>query len=712
MRVATILLACVTGTLASNHGQSGYSPVQKVVEMLSDMLAKGKKEKQDEQVRFAAFKQFCVSTTAEKQKNIALGKEEAEALEAEIAKAGADAAEASTAISGLDSDVAAWTEDLARTKEEREKEHASYMEAHAAYIISIDSVARAVKMLEKGPGAKVVAQSFAQKSSMDALLQIPTHKMPNKVRQEVMAFVQRLSPDKALLQEAEDEGITIVNPTASGFEGSSSGIIDMINRLGEKFEDEKRALETQEANQLSAFQMMQQDLTAQVADAKADRSSKQSFMTKRKEDGAEAKGGLADTQATVAEDSKFLADLDAECKQKSYDFQQRQVVRTGEIEAIKKAIEIMSSTSASADKHMGFVQKRKKQLRSLVQVRTDDYSPTQDAVANFLEQKAQATNSRVLALLASKAASDPFDKVKKMIKDMITKLMEEANAEAEHKAFCDAEMTTNKQTRDKKTAQSEQLEADIEELTSDIANLGTEIADLATQLSEIDAAVMKATADRNEEKSKNTETIADAKTAEAAVGQAIALLKDFYEKAAVTLPMPQQEGPIAWDNRAIQILDRKSASFLQVASVNGAKAKLGPEMESGSYTGMEGGGVLGLMEVCQSDFSKLIAETEATEAEGAKIFDEFKADSAQDKAVKEMDQKHKITSKSEKESALATAKKDARIVAEELHAAMEYYEKLKPDCEAKVMSYAEKVAKRNEEIESLKEALSILAGGI
>jgi len=300
-----------------------------------------------------------------------------------------------------------------------------------------------------------------------------------------------------------------------------------------------------------------------------------------------------------------------------------------------------------------------------------------------------------------------------MIQDMITKLMEEANAEAEHKAFCDTEMNTNKQTRDKKNAQSEQLAADIEELTSDISNLGTEITELANQLAEVDAALEKATADRNAEKSKNQETIKDAKTAESAVAQAIALLKDFYEKAAVTLPMPQQNGPIAWDNRAMQILtNNKPAAFLQTASVNGAKAKLGPEMEGGSYTGMEGGGVMGLMEVCQSDFAKLLAETEATETEAAKIFDEFKADSAQDKAVKEMDQKHKITSKSEKESALTTAHKDARIVAEELHAAMEYYEKLKPDCEQKVMSYAEKVAQREAEIESLKEALSILAGGV
>merc|ERR1719327_353716 len=195
------------------------------------------------------------------------------------------------------------------------------------------------------------------------------------------------------------------------------------------------------------------------------------------------------------------------------------------------------------------------------------------------------------------------------MKDMILKLTEEANAEAEHKGFCDKEMGMNKQTRDKKTEQSDNLKADIEELTADVAKLASEIGQLGVEMAEVDAAVATATQDRMAEKEKNSATLSDAKTAEAAVGQAIALLKDFYEKAAVTLPMPQQEGPIAWDNRAIQILDRKSASFLQVASVNGAKAKLGPEMESGSYTGMEGGGVLGLMEVCQSDFSKLIAET-------------------------------------------------------------------------------------------------------
>merc|ERR1719316_594060 len=305
---------------------------------------------------------------------------------------------------------------------------------------------------------------------------------------------------------------------------------------------------------------------------------------------------------------------------------------------------------------------------SLAQLRSSVQSPVQDSVAAFLEQKAGSIGSRLLALVASKAAADPFTKVKKMIKDMITKLMEEANEEAEHKAFCDTEMNTNKQTRDKKTEVSETLSADIEELTADISKLASEITELGNQVAEIDAAVAKATADRNDEKAKNQQTLSDAKMGAEAVAKAIAVLKEFYEKAATPVEQPApQQGPIAWDNKALQILKNGGATLLQVGAHNNQKGKIpgAPEMEEGAYTGMGNGGVLGLMEVCQSDFEKVLSETSATEEEAQKIYEEFMADSAQDKAEK------------------ATAMKDLRITQEELVAAMQYYEKLKPDCEKK-----------------------------
>merc|ERR1719487_1315568 len=525
-----------------------------------------------------------------------------------------------------------------------------------------------------------------------------------------------MSPRDALLQEAEDEGISIEQPSApsaAAFEGSSGGIIELVEKIGDKFMEEKRDLEKREFNAKSAFEVMQKDLNGQIATAAMEKGMKETTKAKTLEAEAEAKGDLADTSASLAEDEKFLADLDAECKQKSFDFEQRQIVREGEIEAIGKAIDIMSGDDVAGANALTLNQVKKSP--SLVQLRSHTRNPAQDAVASFLQQQADKTGSKLLTLIAAKVASDPFVKVKKMIKEMIQKLMEEANEEASHKAFCDAEMSTNKQTRDKKTEQSESLKADIEELTAEISTLASEITELGSELSAIDEAVKKATNDRFEEKSKNQATIADSKAGAAAVAQALAILKDFYEKAATPVEQPApQQGPIAYDDRALQILKTSSgaASFVQINAHNNAKGRVpgAPEMEEGSYTGMANGGVLGLMEVCQSDFEKVMAETEAAEADAAKIFDEFKADSAQDKAVKTTDEKHKVAEKSTKESDKATAMKDLRITQEELMAAMQYYEKLKPDCEVKAPTYEEKKAAREAEIESLKEALTILSG--
>merc|ERR1719217_620881 len=107
-----------------------------------------------------------------------------------------------------------------------------------------------------------------------------------------------------------------------------------------------------------------------------------------------------------------------------------------------------------------------------------------------------------------------------MIKDMIFKLMEEAAEEAEHKGFCDTELTTNKQTRDTKTEDAATLKAEIEKLSADISKLGEEVAELSAAVADIDAAVAKATQERSAEKSKNQATIADATAGEAAVQQA------------------------------------------------------------------------------------------------------------------------------------------------------------------------------------------------
>merc|ERR1719253_140028 len=169
-----------------------------------------------------------------------------------------------------------------------------------------------------------------------------------------------------------------------------------------------------------------------------------------------------------------------------------------------------------------------------------------------------------------------------MIKDLIVRLMEEANEEAEHKGWCDTELSTNEQTRKEKTAAVETLHAEIDELKASIAKLTQEITDLTKEIADSDAAVAKATEIRQKEKEENTVTIKDSQDAQTAVAQAVAVLKEFYEKAA------------------------EATSFVQA-----------PEIFDSPYTGMqsEHGGVVGMLEVIQSDFARLETDTKAAEAE-------------------------------------------------------------------------------------------------
>jgi len=214
--------------------------------------------------------------------------------------------------------------------------------------------------------------------------------------------------------------------------------------------EEKTALEKEEMNSKHAYDMLMQDLGAQIGQASQDRGEKAEAKAASLQHKSDASGDLEDTSSTMAADKKYLSDMSATCNQKAGDFEGRQELRAQEIEAVEKAIEIMTSgaVSGNADKHLpGLIQKT-----AFAQLRATSTSPTQLRAAQYLQDEATRLNSRVLSALAVRAEADPFSKVKKMIKDLIVRLMEEANEEAEHKGWCDTELSTNEQTRKEKTS--------------------------------------------------------------------------------------------------------------------------------------------------------------------------------------------------------------------------------------------------------------------
>merc|ERR1711935_1163169 len=450
--------------------------------------------------------------------------------------------------------------------------------------------------------------------------------------------------------------------------------------MGDKFIEERTVLEKEEMDSKQAFDMLVQDLAAQIDQAKQDRTEKAETKAKKLQAKADAKGDLTETTTTKEADKKYLADLVATCEQKATDFESRQQLRTEELEAVAKAIEIVSSgaVKGNAEKHLPSAFLEGNAMASL---RMDAQSQLRAKAEMFLQQRAHELQSRVLSAMADRVKADPFRKVKKMIKDLITKLMEEANEEAEHKGWCDTELATNEKTRKEKTEAVETLHAEIDELEASIAKLTEEIAELTDAVAKLDAAMAEATKIRQEEKATNEETIKDAGEAQTAVAQAITVLKEFYAKAGDATALLQQQPE-------------------------------SPEIFDSAYKGMqsENGGIIGMLEVIESDFARLEADTKAAEATAQKEYDTFMTDSKVDVAAKETDIEHKTAKKQDEEQALNTKKNDLEGTQKELDAALAYFDKLKPSCVDSGVSYEDRVARRKEEIESLQEALKILNG--
>jgi len=641
--------------------------VQKVLELMKGMLQKGIAEKKDEEVKFSAYSQWCDNQDRIKKKEIAEANEKIEKLNAEIAKATADIDELTARIMELDEDIGRWKKDQGSATTIREKEKADFTATLQDYSESIDALERAINVLKKQSADKPQAELMQSLLQVSALRLVPT-----ETKGALASFLQ------------QDPAATYSAPEANAYEFQSGGIVDMLEKLKKQFKDQKLQLEEDEMTAQHGYESIMQELTDNIENAEAEIARKSKVKAEREQDKADAEKDLAQTTADRDEDQKYLDDLTALCTQKRADFEKRQELRQGELDAIQKAIEIISSAAVagSAEKHLPTLMQENEGV-ALAQLRSNEKSPLQARVAAFLASRADVLHSKLLSLVAQKAEDDPFKKVKKMIKDLVYKLMEEAREEAEHKGWCDTELTTNKQTRDKKSADIESLKAEIEELTAEIAKLTQDISDLQAAVKELDEAMAKATEDRTASKEKNQATIKDAKEAQEAVAQALAVLKDFYAKAAEATALAQQtpgeDAPESFD-----------------------------EPYKGNQAG--GGGVMDFLEVISADFARLESETTTDEETEQEEYETFMFESKKDKALKENEIGHKTEKKTAQEGALHSAKEELAVTQEELDAALAYYEKLKPTCVDSGITYEERVKRREAEIQSLKEALQILSG--
>jgi len=687
----------VSLVLASAEQEVTVNAVQKIIGMLTDMSTKCKQEMNDEQVAFAEFESFCANGKPALKKKIAKSGETIETLNAEIGKLTSDVANLGEEIAGLQADVTKFEADKKAHEAAGVKDHKSFIEESTDYAESVDALDRAILVLSEKDG-NIPGASMLQLSMNDK-------RIPAKARSLISAFLGLEDTD------------SFDPPEANAYESQSGGIIEMLKKLKDEFRAKLGQCQKEEMNRAHAVTMVQQDLTDSIDNANKDIEEKTAEKESKKEKIAMDKKELASTIEVKAADEHLLENLDVECEQKKLSFDEKQKLRADEIEAIGKASEILAGddVSGNAAEHLGLVQTGSSfaQLRS-----TQGLESVNRQVRDFIASEAQRLHSKQMTLLAEKLtfhSSGGFGKIKQLIDDMITKLLEEANEDAKKEGWCDTEMGKSKVTRNKLSEEIDGLDAAIEDGKATIMKLTQEVADLAKDIEDLYAEMTESTELRTAEKAKNKHTVMDAKAAQTAVSQATAVLKDFYAKAAKATALLQQQkkGPVSLAQTKGIHMGTEEWQALANPNFDGTidkGHKAGMQTFGDAYTGNQdaAGGVMALLEVALSDFANLEADTKATEAESENSYNKFMTEAKRSKSTKAKKIELDDADKADSQTKLQEDVQELKSTQDELIAADKFHEKLVPQCIDQGMTWEQVQAARQEEIVSLKQALETL----
>merc|ERR1719487_1523160 len=506
-------------------------------------------------------------------------------------------------------------------------------------------------------------------SALSALIEATS--IGQKSRDRLQGFLQEAQN----AEEGEDLRLKApVQGVVHEYESHSGGILGTLQDMEEKAQGQLSDLRKAEMEAAFSFQMVKQGLADETKLLKQKLSDSTSGKASALEQMGKEKGELAYTSKTKEADEARLQGQSTECQSKTEEWTRRQKEAGEEMAVIDKAKEILAGGVKA------FVQVSSKSVkvrRGEDDDEDDKEEELRDKLAEAFKGMSHKFGSYALSQMVSSARADPFGKIRGMIEDMISKLMTEANEEANAKAFCDEENAKARKSQAEKTALFDKFTARIDEAASK--------SGIQKELAEIDAAQAEATKIRSAEHAEYLKASKDFKDSADAVVAAVSVLKSYYEGSF------------------LQLKSEKQPMALGVSE--------GPEF--GGYGKTEGDAahtIIEVLQVAEEDFTKLLAETEAEEEAAAALFKKDSDASKVAKATKETEVRDKSSEIKSLEVALNHHGEDRDTVSKELDAVIGYLDKLKPQCENKAMSYEEKKARREAEIEGLKDAMAILEG--
>jgi chromosome segregation ATPase len=642
--------------------------VTKVVNLLKDMLKQLEKEAEEDEEIYDQLACWCETNDKGKTKSIADAETRIKDLTVQIEELSAASSRLNTEIKNLDKEVAENQAALDSATAIRQKELAEFNAEEKDLLQSIDALKNAIQVLSKHNSAAFLQLDGVNMQGVASTLQYQLARH-QELLEGVLTHTQKKAA-AAFIQAPQD--YFDAEPTFKQSYAPQSGeIFGILNQMKESFEQNLAETQKDEAANVKAYEQLKAAKEDEIVAGQEQSETKTQELADTDEKLAQSKEDLDDTKASLTEDEAFLMMLKEKCSSTDAEWEERQKTRQLEMEACSKALAVLSSDEA----HDLFTKTFNPAF-----VQEEETSERRNAAAKVLKTAALKNKSPRLAAIAIKVQLDAFVRVKKAIDDMITQLLAEKKDEIKHKDFCVEEFNTNQLQTERKEREKQDLLALIEDLNLTIKTLSAEIDTLKSEIAELNTELKRAGEDREKQNKEFQQVVADQRASQKLLTAALDILKGFYEKEEALLQQQKTQGP------------PPPPGFKEYKKSGAA------------------GGVMGMIQEIINDAKKMEADATRAEAEAQAAYEELVKDTNASIEEKTKSQVNKTEERAKAEENLQQAITDKEAALLELEELSNYNAELHQNCDFIMKNFEIRQTARDEEIEALKQAKSILSG--
>jgi chromosome segregation ATPase len=687
---AVALVLAASSSLTFDVTSAKNRPVSKVITLLKDMLKQLEKEAETDEEVYDKMACWCETNDKEKTKAISDAETRIKQLEAKIEEDTALSAKLNAEIAKHKEEVAAAKKSLDEATAIREKEIADFNSEEKGLLEAISALSSAVEVLSKHHSAEDAA-----------MIQIPGVRI-NEVAMTLQKLLVLhadklkgvLTPSQrraagSFIQAPQD--YFDATPTFKQSYAPQSGqIFGVLNQMKEEFEKDLKDAQEKETAAQKAYEELKAAKEAEIAAGEEQIATKTEELAECDERLAHNKEDLDDTKAALSADEQFLMMLKEKCSMTDKEWEERQKTRSLEMEAVSKALAVLSGDDAHdlftrtfnpADAASGAG-------TALVQSAAAVHSARRDQASRLLDDVAKRLHSPRLSSLAVRVRLDAFERVKKAIDDMIAALLQEKADEIKHKDFCVDELNQNQLQTEKKERDKSDTEAKIAQLEATIKKLSEEIEALKAEIAEMQVQLKRAGEDREAANKEFQLTVADQRETQKLLRAALGVLEEFYGK--------------------------QDAAAAASAFVQGRRQEpVGPPPPPGFKEYKKhaaSGGVMSLITQIIEDAKAMEKEAIDAEQESQAAYTSFVESTNASINKKAREITNKSAEKAKTEIELVKSKEILDEIVTELEELSNYNAELHKSCDFVMKNFDLRQTARDEEVEALKQAKAILSG--